>query len=135
MQAHLLDVTEHEKCVLDFSLFQQLLEVLILQHVLIDGLLLLRQGNPDDQVCFLWKLGDFEGSADGLGADDGEDVVFGSAQEMVLVLGSELAAELLGYPLLVLRGILEQPFFNLVLVLPLKSVKAAEDLGLDKIKN
>ena len=54
---------------------------------------------------------------------------------MLLVFHSKLSAQLLGLLLQFLTGVLKQPFFNLLGIFNLKSIKRSKDLRLDKVKH
>ena len=54
---------------------------------------------------------------------------------MLLVFLSKLSAQLLCLLLQFVTGVLKKPFFNLLGIFNLKSIKRSEDLWLDKVKN
>lgn len=56
MEADFLNITEHEECILNLPIFNKLLEILILQHELVNGFLLLGKRHPDDQISLDWQL-------------------------------------------------------------------------------
>ena len=54
---------------------------------------------------------------------------------MLLVFHSKLSAQLLCLLLQFVTGVLKKPFFNLLGIFNLKSIKRAENLRLDKVKD
>ena len=78
MQAKLFDVAEDEEGVLDDSIFDNLLQVLILYQVGVYELLHIRGREPDHQVRLEWELVNFQRPTNRFGANNLEDHVLGA---------------------------------------------------------
>ena len=92
VQAKFLDVTQDKEGVLNLSIVNNLLKILVLYHIFVDLLLSLREGQPNDQVCFQRKFVQFERSSSSLSADNFENLVLRAPQEVSLVHFAELLA-------------------------------------------
>ena len=135
MEAQLLDVAENEECILHLALFNDALQVLVLDQVLVHQLLRRRKRQPNHQVRLQGQLVKLEGSTGGLGADDFENLVLGSPQEVGLVHGAHLSRKPFRLGFVGGKSVLEQSALNHVGVLVLEGLEGAEDLRLHEVED
>ena len=85
VQAKLLDVAEHHESGTGVFFLLKLIALLTLDQERVQLLLDRGQGQPHDQICLQGQLCHLQLSTESLCGTDREDVVFGSAQEVVFV--------------------------------------------------
>lgn len=134
MLTKFLYITQDEEGVLDFSVFDKLLQTLILQDKLVDLFLDFREREPNNKVCFHWKFIVAQRSANKLSTHYFKDLILGSSEEMSFVHLPQLVTKLMSFYFFPARSILQQAFLYRLSIVTSESLKAAEYLRLYKVK-